>query len=123
MSGMKLLSSPLPEVALVDMPSTITRWSPCTAAVDGERAQVEIVRSAVVRGPAHPGNQHGEIRVVPPGGNRIEDLLVQDALLRHALDVDDRRFPVTVIVSSTAPTRRSAFTVAVNDPPARCRRV
>ena len=28
MSGMKLLSSPLPEVALIDMPSTVTRWSP-----------------------------------------------------------------------------------------------
>src|SRR6185436_13668342 len=62
-----------------------------TAAMDRERAQIEIVRTAVVRGPAHPWDQECEIRVVPPSGNRIEDILSQDSLLSHALDVDDRR--------------------------------
>ena len=62
-----------------------------SAAMDRERAQVQIVRAAVVHGAGHPGDQHCEIRVVSPGRNGIEDIFCQDSLLGHALDVDDRR--------------------------------
>ncbi len=60
------------------------------AAVDGQRVQIEVRRAAVVQRPVHPRDQIGEIVLTPPHGNRIEDLLVHRALLRHALDVDNR---------------------------------
>ena len=59
--------------------------------MDGNRVQIEVVLAAVIEWPVHPGNQIGEIVLVPPRGNRIEDVFPHGDLLRHALDIDDGR--------------------------------
>ena len=62
-----------------------------------------------------PGNERGEVGESAPGRDGVDELAGDHLDLVDVLDVDDRDWcPATVTVSSTVPTRSSAFTVAVN---------
>ena len=63
-----------------------------------------------------PGNQHRHVGRGAAGRQGVDDLLAEHPLLLDALDVDHGAVPVTVIVSSTAPTRMSMSIVAVSEP-------
>ena len=90
-----------------------------TAAMNLERGVLQIVRTADVGQRAASGlgrrqarDEDHHVDVAPSHRNLFDHLLIEHALLRGPLDVNDRLSPVTVIVSSRAPTRRSASTVA-----------
>ena len=67
-------------------------------------------------GSHHARNQHTEARRQAARGQRISDLLTEDALLSGALHVDGRRFSGNGDGLFHPSDTRSAFTVAMNEP-------
>jgi len=104
---------------LVDVHAVEEQLAICgPAAVDRDGAVSIADGSAHILSPARDGrigtNRKRRVAVERPAARqRVENLAGKHVLRSHLLGVDKRVAPLTVTVSSSAPKRMSAFTVAV----------
>jgi hypothetical protein len=106
----------------IDRPSSMRRMSPprlpwiesvcCTSPVFRPRPALAAER----RRQLHARNQRRHVERRAAGRQRVDDFLAEDALLLPLWTSTTGAAPETVMVSSTPPTRMSAFTVAVTEP-------